>query len=125
MLNSAIYRNIKPIYLDGFYISALLILNPAFVFIAYTPRNFYPDTFAYLAMANDLLQNGLLYVPSWGHVDAAVILPPVYPLLIALGSIFTDNLLIFAELLSSFSGIASTIIFYFILREVLGRFFPY
>lgn len=123
MFKQGVYQNIKPVYIDLFFISALLLLNPAFVYINHSPRIFYMDTLIYLAMAGELFSSGQLFVASWGHVDTGVILSPVYPLFIAFGNIFSNNLLLLAEMVSSVCAITASIIFYFILRKIMGRFF--
>lgn len=63
----------------------------------------------------NLLNDGRLYLPSWGHVDTGLILPPFYPFLVSLGNILVDDPLRVARWISSACMIFSLVPIYFYL----------
>jgi hypothetical protein len=73
------------------FLLPLLILNPVTLQINSSLPFSFRDTDAYVALAMDLFAEGRLYLPSWGHVDSGLILPPLYPFLISLGSLLIDD----------------------------------
>lgn len=113
--------SIKPLYLDIFCLIILLGLNPITYFIQLSPGIFPQDFFAYATMARDIFHNGLLYIPSWGHVDTALVIPPLYPFLIAVGNIFSSETLVIAEIISSISMLIFSVVSFYILRMVTNR----
>jgi hypothetical protein len=80
-----------------------------------------PDAIAYATLGKEMVTNAALYIASWGHVDVGLILPPVFPLLIGLGSFFSDDLLRLASWISSASLILAAIPFALLIRESTGR----
>ena len=82
---------------------------------------FSSDNVAYLTLARDFLPGFSLHLPAWGHVDKGIILPPLYPLLIALGSPFTDEPFALAERISGMSLILAGIPLYFLVRTRTSR----
>lgn len=65
-----------------------------------TTGGLFPDSVAYLLLAKGLVQDGLLLVAGFGHVDTALILPPLYPLLIGLGTLLYDDAVLVSQALS-------------------------
>ncbi len=63
---------------DLICIVILLLLNPATWYLTNGPENVFPDSAAYIAMGSQHSStNGLFYLPSWGHVDVGLVLPPL------------------------------------------------
>ncbi len=112
---------IRPFYLDLFCVIVLFCVNPVTFFINLSPGVFPPDFFSYAAMGRDLFHKGLLYIPSWEHVDSCLILPPLYPFLIAVGSIFTSEAFALAEIISSISMLLFSFLSFIYLRYAANR----
>lgn len=115
--------SIGPYYLDLICFILLIGLNPVSYFLSLSPGIFPPDTFTYATMARNFFLKGLLFIPSWGHVDSGLILPPLYPLLIACGRMFSQETLIVAEYVSSLSMLAFTIPMFFFIKKMTNRWF--
>ena len=112
---------IRPLYLDIFCIFLLIGLNPITYFFPLSPGFFSPDVLSYAALAKDLFSKGLLYIPSWGHIDTGLILPPLFPFLIACGTIFSQETLAIAELVSSICMLIFIILIFFYIRKMTNR----
>jgi hypothetical protein len=97
------------------YLIIVLLLNPLiFIFIASTKFSL-PDSYAYIAQAENLYSDLLFHTGSWGHVDSSLVLAPLYPLLIALLMKTGVDGLNAAIYISLFSGFLFSILaFYFI-----------
>jgi len=106
---------------DLICIVILLLLNPATWYLGKGPENVFPDSAAYLAMGANLFSSGLAWLPSWGHVDVGLILPPLYPLLIAAGKLFTGDALVAARLLSTLFMLLSSVLGFLFLRRMSHR----
>jgi len=103
-------------------LAILLVANPiVWFFDAGILHAFSPDAIAYVTLGREMVANGALYITSWGHIDLGFILPPLYPLLIGLGSFFNDDLLRVASWISSTSLILAGIPFALLIRDVTGR----
>ena len=102
-------------YLKILFILLLLIINPITLQIKSTHPFTFRDTDTYIAFAMNLFNDGRLYLPSWGHVDAGLILPPLYPFLVSLGNIFMDDPVRVARWISSACMIFSLVPIYFYL----------
>jgi len=113
--------HIRPLYLDLFCLSVIIALNPISYFITFSPDVFTADTIAYATMAKELFTKGLLYIPSWGHIDTGLILPPLYPFLIASGRIFSPETLNVAEYVSSICALMSSVIIFLYLKKMTNR----
>jgi 4-amino-4-deoxy-L-arabinose transferase-like glycosyltransferase len=113
--------SIGPYYLDLICFILLIGLNPVSYFLSLSPGIFPPDSFTYATMARNFFLKGLLFIPSWGHVDSGLILPPLYPLLIACGRMFSQETLIVAEFVSSLSMLAFTIPMFFFIKKMTNR----
>lgn len=120
-MNSKKNISITPCCLDIICIASMIGMNPILYFISLSPGIFFPDLFAYATMAKDLFSNGLLYIPSWGHVDNALILPPLYPFLIAIGRCISSEAIIIAEYISSICMLFFAVPAYFFIRKMANR----
>lgn len=70
---------------------ALVALNPLTYALREVSGGLFPDSIAYLAWGKAWLASGALYLDGWGHVDAGLVLPPLYPALVALLGQLTDD----------------------------------
>jgi hypothetical protein len=103
-------------------LAILLAANPVFWFFdAGILHSFSPDAIAYVTLGREMVTDASLYIASWGHIDQGLILPPLYPLLIGLGSFFCDDLLRVASWISSLALILAGIPFALLIRDVTGR----
>ncbi len=107
---------------DLICIVILLLLNPATWYLAKGPENVFPDSAAYIAMGANILGNGLSYLPSWGHVDVGLVLPPLFPLLIGFGKLFTGgDALVTARLLTTLFMLGCSVLGFYFLRNMSHR----
>jgi 4-amino-4-deoxy-L-arabinose transferase-like glycosyltransferase len=106
---------------DTLYIALVLALNPITYFINYSTWRFPPDSIAYVTLGINFFEKGLLYLPSWAHVDNGVILPPLYPFLIACGHLFSGETLRLAEFISSISMLLSSVAIYLYVRRITNQ----
>jgi 4-amino-4-deoxy-L-arabinose transferase-like glycosyltransferase len=121
MKNIKLESHMSPRIMDLFCIGFIIALDPIAYFLSLSSGVFPPDTFAYATMARDLFSKGLLYLPSWGHVDQSLILPPLYPFLIACGRFLSSEPLNVAEFVSSSCILIFTIIIYFYMKKFTNR----
>ncbi len=106
---------------DLICIVILLLLNPATWYLTNGPENVLPDSAAYISMGANMFSNWLTYLPSWGHVDVGLVLPPLFPLLIAIGKLFTGDALVTARLLSTLFMMLSSVLGFYFLRKMSHR----
>jgi len=106
---------------DMLCLGLVVLTNPVLYFFNHSPYYVPPDSVAYATLGRRFFSDFLFYLPSWGHVDSGLILPPLYPLLIALGAPFTENLLNLAEWISSASLLLAGIPLYLLVRRRAGR----
>jgi hypothetical protein len=111
-------------WIDILAILALLLLHPVLYHLDSSRGYFPPDAVGYLVFAENFLAKGLLYVES-GIAGTGQILPPFYPFLILIGNILVGDVIITSELVSSVSVIASSVVFYFIIRQFGGTFLAF
>jgi Dolichyl-phosphate-mannose-protein mannosyltransferase len=79
----------------GWLLLFVVLANPLLYLWGHTTGGAFPDSIAYLSMARELVDHGHLYLASSGHVDQALILPPLYPLLVGLASkLYADPILV-------------------------------
>ena len=71
--------------------AALLALNPLTYALHRVSGGLLPDSIAYLAFGKAWLASGALHLDGWSHVDAGLILPPLYPSLVALLGALTGD----------------------------------
>jgi hypothetical protein len=101
---------------DLICIVGLLCLNPV-LYGMRLPLNLTPDAVGYLSLAESLAGMGKLYLESWGHIDTAAILPPLYPLLIAGLNVIRPDPVTNALLLSAMAVLTATVLIYFYIRR--------
>jgi hypothetical protein len=99
---------------------ALVVGNPALYWIYAASSRPSKDVVAYVTLSQDLLSSFALYLRSWGHVDTGLILPPLHPALIALGSLVSDDLTSLARLISRLSLVLAAFPCYWLLRPRAG-----
>lgn len=99
----------------------LLCLNPVAYHLNESIFNLPPDATAYFAFARNLFTDGLLYVPSWGHIDTNLILPPLFPALLAIAGLLSNEILNIAEWLNSVLLLIAPILMYFFVKDIGGR----
>lgn len=107
--------------LDLLCVIVVIVLNPITYSFTRSPRIFQPDTIAYITMGTDLFHKGLVYIPSWGHIDIGLILPPLYPFLIACGNLFSEECLKLAEYISCGCMSLASITIFLYLKRVTNR----
>ena len=90
-------------------LAALILCNPLLYAWWTTTGGVFPDSVAYLLLAKALVHDGLLSVAGLGHVDHALILPPVYPLLTGAGTLVFDDAVLVSQWLSGAALIAAVV----------------
>ena len=108
-------------YADLLSIIFIIGLNPLVHFFNCSRGVFSYDTIAYLTMARDLFSTGLLYIPSWGHMDYGLLLPPLYPIFIALSSILSFESFKVAEWVAATCALAALIPIYLHIKKTTNR----
>lgn len=74
---------------------AVVALNPLLYAWWHTAGGAFPDSVAYLLMSRAIVEHGDLFLAHYGHVDAGLILPPLYPLAVgAASAIYPDPILV-------------------------------
>ena len=111
----------KPWHLDLLSLIPIIAINPITYYIDTSRRIFSPDAIAYITMGRDLFKTALLYIPGWGHIDNGLILPPLYPFLIACGNLFSRESLKVAEYVSCMSMLLASIPIFLYLRTHTNR----
>lgn len=100
---------------------ALLLTNPALYLGELSSRTFSPDAIAYLAMARTFIEGGnQLFLEGWGHVDTGLVLPPLYPLLLAAGGAVSNDLMGVAEGISRGALLLTALPLFLLLRPRCG-----
>jgi hypothetical protein len=94
---------------------ALLCLNPL-LYGAEFPLSLSPDAISYLSLA-DSITSGRLFLSGWGHIDSNVILPPLYPSLIAVLNIFHPDAVSNAVAISFTSMVLLGLVAYLFVRQ--------
>jgi hypothetical protein len=105
---------------DLLCLGILVLSNPVLYFFNDSPNYAPPDSVAYVTFGRQFLSQFQLYIRSWGHVDSGLILPPLYPLLIAFIAPFAENLLSLAERISSSAILLACIPLYLLARRRAG-----
>jgi len=108
-------------YLDLLCLILIIVLNPVTFFFNCTPRVFPPDTVAYITMARELFDKGLLYIPSWCYGDYGLICPPLYPFLMACGNLLFGDLVRISEWVSSLCALIALVPIYIYVRSISSR----
>lgn len=81
-------------------LALLYLANPLTYAWWQTTGGAFPDSIGYLTLADTLLAHGELALTGQGHVDTGLILPPLYPLLIGLGSLVHGDPVLVSQWLS-------------------------
>lgn len=81
-------------------LTLLYLANPLTYAWWQTTGGAFPDSIGYLTLAEALLERGELVLTGYGHVDTGLILPPLYPLLIGLGSLLHGDAVLVSQWLS-------------------------
>jgi 4-amino-4-deoxy-L-arabinose transferase-like glycosyltransferase len=102
-------------------LALLIAVNPVVYSINRSAAYFPPDSILYAVMARDFLDGLPLHVSGWGGAGGGVILPPLYPAVVALMSIASPNRLAVAEYVSAISIILAAIPLYLTARSYAGR----
>jgi len=113
-------KNYRGGLIDGCLVLLVLLLNPLNSTFIFDTKSSLPDTFAYIAQAQNLLDNMQFHTGPWGHVDTALILPPLYPLLVAMVMATGMEGLESALSISRFSGYLFSLAAFAYLRAFTG-----
>lgn len=106
------YRHLD--YKIFFLLVLLFILNPLSYSFKITVGGLANDSLAYIFFGNELITHGKFYLSSWGHIDNALILPPLYPALIGLLNLINHDGIYNAELISSLTLLFTSIPLFFL-----------
>ena len=106
---------------DLIYLAILLFAAPILWFSDQRFGDLSPDGVAYLTLAKSLLRDGRLYLESWGHIDEGLILPPLYPALIAGSTPFFSDSIEAALTLSLVCSALTLVVLFLLIRDVAGR----
>jgi hypothetical protein len=90
----------------------ILLANPLTYGLRESLGGFPPDTVKYVSLARNLSSGFQLFLASFGHIDDGIILPPLYPMLIALGSALTERTLAVSEYVSNLSLVLAALPLY-------------
>ncbi len=105
---------------DGALSTLLILLNPVTTHLFHYLK-LEPDTIAYLSLAA-VLPEGELVMEGWGHIDTALILPPLYPALIAAGVLMGADPVMAALLIPRLCMIGFSLLLYLYARQAgVGR----
>jgi len=107
--------------IDISLILLILLLNPIISTFIFETKSSLPDTYAYIAQAENLYRNFQFHTGAWGHIDNSLILPPLYPLLIAFFITFGMSGIDSAILISQLSGFLFSIFAFLYLCAFTNR----
>lgn len=107
--------------IDFSYLFALFLLNPLIYTFHKGINGIFPDSAGYIVMGSQLLTEGMLYIPGWGHVDEGLILPPLYPFLIGIGRLLLNDGLLVSQYVSQLCMILSIIPLFFYIKRLANR----
>lgn len=103
-------------------ICLLLALHPVILLLSSSAGYFPPDSVQYMSFARDSLANGLLFV-EFGYSNQGTVLPIVYPTLLLLADNIFDDMMLSAEMVSSFVVLLTSIPLYLIFRRFASNYF--
>ncbi|MBI5509873.1 MAG: glycosyltransferase family 39 protein [Deltaproteobacteria bacterium] len=95
-------------------LAIVLMACPIAHHLGETMRYFPPDSVLYLTLARQLAHLGGLAVLGWGHVDNAMVPPPLYPALTALAAACVQPLHAAAERVAQLSMLLALVPLYFL-----------
>jgi hypothetical protein len=99
----------------------IIFSNPVTYYFSYSIHLIPADSIAHFLFADNLFKNGLLYIPSWGHVDTSLILPPLFPFLIGLVNLLADGTLKASEWVNATCLLLVSVSLYLYLKGMAGR----
>lgn len=105
--------------LDLLLLLGLCCLNPLLWGWRFPP-NITPDAITYIRLALDGIAHGKLSLSGWAHIDLAMVLPPLYPSLIYLGTVLGLPPIVAAIHISTVCMVLLTIPLYFMVRRAAG-----
>ena len=97
-------------------IPVLLFFNPLLITLFLDTGISQPDTFVYIAEARNIQEHFIFNTGPWGHVDTVIIVPPLYPALIALLTFLDLDPLDAALLVSQLTGLFFSVIAFLYVR---------
>ena len=96
----------------------LIVLNPLTYSFNKTAGGMLPDSPLYLVMGEQLLSDGRLSITGWGHIDSGIILPPVYPMLIAVAKSIKGYVIYNSQVISTIALLLTSIPLFFLVRHL-------
>lgn len=105
------------------HVLALLLVilsSPALYYIGSSTAFFSPDSVAYIAFSKIILSEGFLFLPSWGHIDSGLILPPAMPFIIGVLNLFNGDAIINSEIITKISILLASIALFFLCKKHLN-----
>lgn len=113
-----LFNKSKSWQIDIFVLTMLILVSPLTYKLNSTTGMFTPDSFAYITLSKLLLSSGQLFIESLGHIDAGLILPPIFPLVINVFGYMSDNPLKNAELISAGCMLFSVVPMFLYVRQM-------
>lgn len=111
----------KKFAVDLFLIILIIAFNPVLLTFILDAEFTQPDTFSYIAEAQNLYKNLEFHTGPLGHIDNSIILPPLYPALIAIVTLTGIQPLDAALLISQIAAILFSLFAYFFVRTYTNR----
>jgi 4-amino-4-deoxy-L-arabinose transferase-like glycosyltransferase len=108
-------------WVDWLLALVVVVANPLTINFGRYEAVLHADTFAHACMARAMLEDFSLHLSPWGYVDSGVILPPLYPALIAIGSLWGRHMIDVAQDINSLSMIIASVAIFFSIRARANR----
>lgn len=106
---------------DLLSIAVLVTANPVLYALGKTSGKYPPDSIKYMMLGADMLPSLQLSISGIGIENAGLILPPLYPFLIALGATASGNPWFVAGWINSACLLLAAFPLFFLLRPITGR----
>ena len=103
----------------------LILLNPLLYLFNKAPYGIGTDSIFYTALADSMFKEGLLYVPQIGHIDQALISPPLLPFLTYCVSKLGFDILNSGIHVSTLCMLLSSIPVFFLINHFTNRFYAF
>lgn len=107
--------------MDMIYALTVIIFNPVVITFYFDTQFSFPDTFSYIREAQRILSEFQFNTGAWGHINTSMILPPVYPSMIAILMQFGFDGLHASVIICQISGILFSLIMYFYITQYTSR----